>query len=274
MSMLSTSHFNRISAIAYDKWGLHLSEKKVQLVSTRLGKFIRKSSFKDVGAYIDHIEQNASPADLLELFDMLSTNVTSFFRERQHFDYLEREFYTPLARGNMTTPGKRIRLWSAACSTGPEPYSMAIQALDLLPDIDRWDFKILATDLATSAVQKAKEGVYPREMVENLPKETLGRHFEPVTVSGVPSYRVSDRVRSLVSVGQMNLMEDWPMKGPFDVIFCRNVMIYFDQPTKAKLVGRMADLLRPGGIFAVGSAESISNLGSTLRTVQPSMYVR
>lgn len=274
MSMLSTSHFNRISAIAYDKWGLHLSEKKVQLVSTRLGKFIRKSRFKDVGAYIDHIEQNASPADLLELFDMLSTNVTSFFRERQHFDYLEREFYTPLARGNLTTPGRRIRLWSAACSTGPEPYSMAIQALDLLPDIDRWDFKILATDLATSAVQKAKEGVYPRDMVENLPKGMLKKHFEPVTVSGVPSYRVSERVRSLVSVGQLNLMEDWPMKGPFDVIFCRNVMIYFDQPTKAKLVGRMADLLRPGGIFAVGSAESISNLGSALRTVQPSMYVR
>lgn len=274
MSMISVSHFKRISELAYRNWGLHLSDKKMQLVSTRLGKFIRVSTFEDVGEYLDHMEAAATPAEMLELFDMLSTNVTSFFRENQHFDYLEREFYTPLARGNLTTPGKRIRLWSAACSTGPEPYSMAIQALELLPDIDKWDFKILATDLANSAVEKAKQGVYPAEMVENLPKKMLSTYFEPVTVNGQSCFRVCERVRSLVSVGQLNLMEPWPMKGPFDVIFCRNVMIYFDQPTKAKLVKRMADLLRPGGIFAVGSAESISQLGSTLKTVQPSMYVR
>ncbi|MCA9272157.1 MAG: protein-glutamate O-methyltransferase CheR [Phycisphaerales bacterium] len=272
--MISTSHFQRVSDIAYRNWGLHLSEKKQQLVSTRLAKFLRKSKYAGVSEYLDHIESAATPSDLLELFDMLSTNVTSFFRERQHFDYLEREFYTPLAKGNLTTPGRRIRLWSAACSTGPEPYSMAIQALDLLPDIDRWDFKILATDLANSAVQSAKDGVYPADMVENMPAQTLEKHFEKVSVDGQTCYRVSERVRNLVTVGQLNLMADWPVKGPFDVIFCRNVMIYFDQPTKAKLVSRLADLLRPGGIFAVGSAESISSLGTNLRTVQPSMYVR
>jgi len=102
----------------------------------------------------------------------------------------------------------------------------------------------------------------------------LSKHFEKVDVNGQASYRVNERVRNLVTVGQLNLMEEWPVKGPFDVIFCRNVMIYFDQPTKSKLVGRLADLLRPGGIFAVGSAESINSLGSSLRTVQPSMYVR
>ena len=274
MSMISTSHFQRISDIAYQNWGLNLPEKKMQLVSTRLAKFLRNSSYGDMGAYLDHVETDATPADLLELFDMLSTNVTSFFRERQHFDYLEREFYTPLAKGTMTTPGKRIRLWSAACSTGPEPYSMAIQALDLLPNIDKWDFKILATDLANSAVQKAKDGVYTPDMVENLPASMRSKHFEKVDVNGQECYRVNDRVRKLVTVGQLNLMEEWPVKGPFDVIFCRNVMIYFDQPTKAKLVGRLADLLRPGGIFAVGSAESINGLGSKMRAVQPSMYVR
>ena len=274
MSMISTSHFQRVSEIAYRNWGLHLSEKKMQLVTTRLAKYLRKAPYEGVGEYLDHIETAATPADLLELFDMLSTNVTSFFRERQHFDYLEREFYTPLAKGTLTTPGKRIRLWSAACSTGPEPYSMAIQAIDMLPDIDQWDFKILATDLANSAVQKARDGVYPAEMVENLPKAMLSKHFEKVDVNGQASYRVNERVRNLVTVGQLNLMEEWPVKGPFDVIFCRNVMIYFDQPTKSKLVGRLADLLRPGGIFAVGSAESINSLGSSLRTVQPSMYVR
>lgn len=274
MSMISAPHFKRISEIAYQNWGLHLSDKKLQLVSTRLGKFIRKSTYEGLGEYLDHIENQATAGDMLELFDMLSTNVTSFFREHQHFDYLEREFYTPLARGNLTVPGKRIRIWSAACSTGPEPYSMAIQALDLLPDIDRWDFKILATDLANSAVQKAKVGEYPAEMVENLPAQMLNKHFERIAKDGQIFYRVSERVRNLVTVGQLNLMEPWPMKGPFDVIFCRNVMIYFDQPTKTKLVDRMADLLRPGGIFAVGSAESVSKMSDKLRTVQPSMYVR
>ena len=274
MSTISTSHFNRIAEIAYRNWGLHLSEKKTQLVSTRISKFLRKSPFADVAEYLGHIETAATPADMLELFDMLSTNVTSFYREQQHFDYLEREFYTPLAKGNLTTPGKRIRLWSAACSTGPEPYSMAIQALELLPDIEKWDFKILATDLANSAVEKAKAGVYPAQMLEGMPRTLLKKYFEPVSINGLECYRVVDRVRELVTVGQLNLMEQWPFKGPFDVIFCRNVMIYFDQPTKAKLVGRMADLLRPGGVLAVGSAESISALGSNLRTVQPSMYVR
>lgn len=274
MSTISASHFGRISAIAYDNWGLNLSERKTQLVATRLGKFIRTSSFGHIGAYLDHMENHASPEDMLELFDMLSTNVTSFFREKQHFDYLDREFYAPLASGKQAAGDRRIRIWSAACSTGPEPYSLAMQAIERLPDIESWDLKILATDLASSAVQKARDGVYPSEMVEGLPAGMLARHFDAVKAGDATSYRVNDRVRSLVTIGQLNLMEEWPIRGPFDIIFCRNVMIYFDQPTKAKLVGRLADLLRPGGIFAVGSAESIAQLGSGLRTVQPSMYVR
>ncbi|GAB5495201.1 MAG: protein-glutamate O-methyltransferase CheR [Phycisphaerales bacterium] len=271
---LGDTQFSRVSKIAFDRWGLSLSEKKLQLVSTRLAKFLRKSSFAGVDDYLDYVEQHATPADLLELFDLLSTNVTSFFREVEHFNYLEREFYTPLAKGNTTRPGKKIRIWSAACSTGPEPYSLAIQALECLPDIDKWDFKILGTDLANSAVQQAREGVYPAAMLENMPKDLLSKYFEPQGSGDDLAYRVSDRVRSLVTIGQLNLMETWPFKGKFDVVFCRNVMIYFDKPTKDRLIQRICDSLHPGGILAVGSAESANKSSQDLRTVQPSVYVK
>ncbi|RNC81442.1 MAG: protein-glutamate O-methyltransferase CheR [Phycisphaera sp.] len=272
--LLTDKQFVRISSIAFDKWGLSLGEKKVQLVSTRVSKYLRTSRFSGVDAYLDYIEQEATPADLLELFDLLSTNVTSFFREIEHFNYLEREFYTSLARGNTTRPGKRIRIWSAACSTGPEPYSMAIQALECLPQLDKWDFKILGTDLANSAVEKARSGIYPAAMLENMPKELLAKYFEPQGSGEDLAYRVNDRVRSLVTIGQLNLMDEWPFRGRFDVVFCRNVMIYFDKPTKDRLVNRICDVLQPGGVLAVGSAESAGNASQELRTVQPSVYVK
>lgn len=274
MLTLHANEFERVARIAFDRWGLSIGEKKVTLVTTRLSKFLRGSRFESVAAYLDYVENDASETELLELFDLLSTNVTSFFREKQHFDYLEREFYTPLARGNTTRPGRRIRLWSAACSTGPEPYSMAIQALECLPGIDQWDFKILGTDLANSAVEQAQRGVYPASMLEGMPGNLLGKYFNRRTIGGEMCYEVTDRVRRLVTIGQLNLMEEWPFKGKFDVVFCRNVMIYFDKPTKDRLVERLTGVMRPGGILAVGSAESVSKPVLGLRTVQPSVYVK
>lgn len=274
MIVLDTSQFKRVAAVAYDNWGLSLNERKLELVSTRLNRFLSRTRFAGVDDYLDHVETGATSGELLELFDLLSTNVTSFFRERQHFDYLEREFYTPLARGTMTRPQKRIRLWSAACSTGPEPYSMAIQAIELLPDIDTWDFKILGTDLANSAVAKATEGVYPAEMLSGMPQSYIKKYFVPCEGSGGASYRVCERVRSLVTIRQLNLMSEWPFRGEFDVIFCRNVMIYFDKPTKDALIERMANQLMPAGIFAVGCAESANKPEFGLHTVQPSVYVK
>jgi len=271
---LNRNQFGRIASIAYEKWGLSLNDRKVELVSTRLNRFLAGSSFASVDDYLAHIENGASPAEMLELFDLLSTNVTSFFREQQHYDYLEREFYTPLARGTMTRPGKKIRIWSAACSTGPEPYSMAIQALELLPDIKKWDFKILGTDLANSAVAKARQGVYPVDMLESMPKNLLRKYFVPCDHEGSPAYQVCEKVRELVTIRQLNLMDQWPFRGKFDVIFCRNVMIYFDKPTKDVLIERMAKALIPTGILAVGSAESANRPEYGLRTVQPSVYVK
>ncbi|MCH8200417.1 MAG: chemotaxis protein CheR, partial [Chloroflexi bacterium] len=122
MTTLATSQFETIAELARERWGLNLTDRKQGLVANRLGSFLRKSPFADVAEYLDHLKRDADEEDMLVFFDLLSTNVTSFFRERQHFDYLEREFWTPLARGNITTPNRRIRIWSAACSTGPEAY--------------------------------------------------------------------------------------------------------------------------------------------------------
>ncbi|MCH8151764.1 MAG: protein-glutamate O-methyltransferase CheR [Planctomycetes bacterium] len=274
MTTLAPSHFEQIAEIAMGRWGLNLTDRKMQLVSNRLAKFLYKSRFNDVQEYLEHLEAEADEEDMLVFFDVLSTNVTSFFRERKHFDYLQREFYTPLAQGNLTTPGRRIRIWSAACSTGPEPYSLAIHAIDHLPDLDTWDFKILATDLSNSAIQDARRAVYPFKMVEDLDRGLLKRHFLRGRGKQAEMVRVAPHVRCLVTVGRLNLMDSWPIRGPFDVIFCRNVMIYFDKPTRQRLVVRLYDLLRGGGLLAIGSAETLSGLDSQFRTVEPSVYVK
>ncbi len=274
MTILQTSQFEKIAKIARERWGLDLGDRKQSLVASRMAKFLKKTPFDDIDAYLRHLECDGAEEDMLAFFDILSTNVTSFFRERQHFDYLEREFYTALARSNLTTPGRRIRIWSAACSTGPEPYSLAMHAIEHLPDFESWDFKVLATDLATSAITEARAAVYPQKMVDDLPESLVRRYFLQGTGARAGMVRVAEPVRRLVTIRRLNLMDSWPITGPFEIIFCRNVMIYFDRPTRERLVQRLYGLLNPGGILAIGSAETLSGMDTEFRTVQPSVYVK
>ncbi len=270
LAPLSTPQFERIASIAKARWGLSLPPSKFQLVSSRFASFLRKSEFNDIADYLRHIETNASEQDLLAFFDILSTNVTSFFRDRAHFDYLERELFTPLARGNLTLPGKRLRIWSAGCSTGCEPYTLAMIAHDMLASVGGWDIQILATDLSNYAVAEAQAATYTADEVKAIPRDLLAAHF----ARQGDRFVVQPHLRQMVKVAQLNLMSNWPMKGPFDVIFCRNVMIYFDHPTRERLVNRFAALLRPNGIFAVGSAESLAGMHTGLRSAMPSLYVK
>jgi chemotaxis protein methyltransferase CheR len=267
---LSKSQFERIASIAKERWGLSLGANKIQLVTSRVTTFLRKSTYSSVDQYLHHIEDHADQKDLLVFFDLLSTNVTSFFRDRGHYDYLERELFTAIARGNITLPGKKLRLWSAGCSTGCEPYTLAMVVSEFTRELSGWDIQILATDLSNYAVEEARKGAYAADVIKDLPKELLARHF---TKSG-DLWEVKPHLRDMVRVGQLNLMEKWPMRGPFDVIFCRNVMIYFDGPTRERLVNRFASLLRPGGIFAVGSAETLAGMNVPLRSAMPSLYVK
>lgn len=267
---LTRNQFERISALAKERWGLSMNSNKVQLVTARVSSFLRKSSFPSVAAYLEHLEHGADEKDMLVFFDLLSTNVTSFYRDRAHFDFLERELFTGLARGTLSLPGRKLRMWSAGCSTGCEPYTLAMEAFDHLNELNGWDVQILATDLSNYAVEQARAGAYPKEVVKDLPRDLLNRHFD----KRGELFVAKPHLREMVKVGQLNLMDQWPMKGPFDVIFCRNVMIYFDGPTREALVKRFAALLRPGGVFAVGSAETLAGMNVGLRSAMPSLYIK
>ncbi len=273
MLEIAPNVFSRIVSLAKARWGIHLTDRKLPLVTNRLNTYLRKvQKFDSIEAYVNHLEEACDEDDMLVFFDILSTNVTSFFRDPQHFHFLERELWTPLVRGTIPCPNRKVRLWSAACSVGCEPYSMAIQALELVPDIERWDIRILATDLSSKALRGAREGVYSEQVVEKVEPELRKRYFEPVNAKDGRMYRVCQAVRDLVIINRLNLMEPFPFRGPFDVIFVRNVMIYFDKDTRERLVQRLAKYLRANGILAVGGAETLSGLDVPLHPAAASIY--
>ncbi len=265
--------FQRITDLAKRRWGIHLTERKLPLVANRLTNFLRRTGkFRSIDEYVQHLEADAGEEDMLVFFDVLSTNVTSFFRDPQHFHLLERDFWTPLLRGVRPANGHRVRLWSAACSVGCEPYSMAIQARELLEHRQDWDVKVLATDLSSKALSAARRAEYADSVVARMDPGLRERHFDRTQGPDGPMWRVKDATRSMVTVRRLNLMEEWPFRGPFDVIFVRNVMIYFDRDTRESLVRRLAKYLRPGGFLAVGGAETLSGLDVPLKPVAASVY--
>jgi chemotaxis protein methyltransferase CheR len=277
MSVLTESTFKRIADIARRRWGLSLGERKMQLVANRLTSHLRKSGGGEIEDYVGRLERNPTEDDMLVLFDILSTNVTSFFRDPAHFAFLERELYTGLAKGTLALPGKRLRIWSAACSIGAEPYSLAMQALELLPASAGYDVKILATDLANKALVGCRDGIYTDAQLSGLSPERRTKFLvkaEPKPGTGEPRWRVKDEVKRLVEVRRQNLVEPYTGLGPFDVIFLRNVMIYFDRETRREVVMRMHGVMRPGAVLAVGSAETLSGLDVPLKTAAPSIYLR
>jgi chemotaxis protein methyltransferase CheR len=274
LSAWTASQFARIASIARERWGLNLNERKASLVSNRLARIMRGKPFRDVESFLSYLERQPSHEDVQACFDLLATNVTSFFRERQPFEYLEREFYPTLAQASSVSSNRRLRMWSAACATGPEAYSIVMHALKHVPALAEWDFKVLATDLASAALRTADEAVYPAKLVADLPRDMLHRYFQRGVGAMAGMVRVADHVRQHVTIRQLNLIDHWPMTGPFDVIFCRNVMIYFDRETRERLVNRMYELLRPGGLLAIGSAETLMGLATKFHSVKASVYVK
>jgi len=193
--------------------------------------------------------------ELAELCNAITTNLTSFFREPHHFQYLRDHILAPLAATGRN--GRRIRIWSAGCSTGEEPYSIAMTVLEALPDPGRWDVRILATDLDSEVLERARRGIYPAERMSSLSPERLQRFFiERQDASGV-SRQIAPEVAALVTFKQLNLIHALPMRGPLDAVFCRNVVIYFDKETQRELFARIARLQRPGDLLFLGHSESL-----------------
>ncbi len=260
--------FNRFRRIVYDNCGISLGAQKEALVCARVGKRMRALGVRDHRSYLRYVMQDGSGEEMVHLLDAISTNVTSFFREEHHFSFLGDRVSAWAAQGQT-----RFRFWSAACSTGEEPYSMAMTLLDAPEASELSDIRILATDISTRALEKSEAGVYEWEKLTGLPRPIRGRYLEEQ--DGEPFFRVTEPVRRLIVFRRLNLAATpYPMRGPLDIIFCRNVMIYFDNEVRRRVLTEMYRLLKPGGYLIVGHAESLTGMMSRFRAVQPSIYVK
>jgi chemotaxis protein methyltransferase CheR len=264
---LSPAQFDRVRQLLYRVSRIDLQPGKERLVEGRLNSHLRRLGLPDFDAYLHHVENDRSGAEVAMMVDSLTTNKTHFFREEAHFDYL-RQQVLPETRPQ----GRPLRFWCAGCSTGEEPFSLAILLRQEFPEIDRLDVRILATDISDRVLETARQATYPLDRLQEVPPTLLRRYFAPLRNSPGELHQLSEQITGLVCFARLNLMGAWPMKGPFDVIFCRNVMIYFDVPTRQELVRRFYSLLRPGGHLFIGHSESINGYPHQFRYVQPATY--
>ncbi len=269
---LSESDFRKISKLVYEHCGINLHDGKKELVRARLAKRIRQGGFPAFSDYMRHVMQDQTGREFSILIDSLSTNFTSFFRERQHFDYLSDVFLPPLLEKKQSRRDFRLRVWSAGCSSGEEPYSLAITLLESIEAKGKWDLKILATDISTRMLKTAKEGLYPAERVAPVSKYLANKYLIKNNTQEGKLYQANDRLKNVIIFRYLNLMEPWPVQGPVDCIFCRNVMIYFDKPTQERLVNKYWEVLSPGGLLFTGHSESLTGITHKFKYVQPTIY--
>jgi chemotaxis protein methyltransferase CheR len=262
--------FRRLQGLVREHTGISLSDSKSDLVYSRLARRLRALG---LGTFHDYCGLLQTGGEELEAFSNASTtNLTAFFREAHHFDYLASEVLTsPVSASNRA---RRLRIWSAGCSTGEEPYSIAMTVLVHLPSASSWDVRILATDLDSDVLDRARSGIYAIERVESLLAERRHRWFLRGKRERAQQVRVRDEARRLVTFRHLNLMHPWPMQGPFDVIFCRNVVIYFDKEDQRRLFARMAELLPPGGHLLLGHSETLFGLNDRFDLVGKTVYRR
>jgi chemotaxis protein methyltransferase CheR len=240
----------------YADAGIYLNESKASLVYSRLSKHIRNLGLKGFREYCQLVASPAGAAARRDMLSHLTTNFTRFFRENHHFEHLKTDVLPELiARAKA---GGRVRIWSAACSDGQEPYSIALTVLSLLPNAADYDFRILATDIDPKILALARAGAYDATALETVNPAMRKQWFSEVNVGGRFKWQVDDRVKRLITFNELNLMAQWPFKGPFDVIFCRNVVIYFDEPTRMKIWSRFAGMLNTDGHLYIGHSERVS----------------
>ncbi|WDQ99921.1 protein-glutamate O-methyltransferase [Devosia sp. J2-20] len=262
---LSEREFARIKGRVYQVAGISLSDAKRTLVISRLSKIVRALGLPSFDAYIDFLERKGTAQEGQEFVNALTTNLTRFYREDHHFDHLRKHIEALVAS---KPRGSRLRIWSAGCSTGQEPYTIGMDLLGAFPELKRWDFKILATDIDTAVIEKAARGIYPENELNGLSRERAAPFGKP----GDGTIVIPAAVRNLVSFKPLNLIGPWPMKGPFDAVFCRNVAIYFDKPTQGEVFGRFSKLMAPEGYLYIGHSENLGSGGDGFRLVGKTIY--
>jgi chemotaxis protein methyltransferase CheR len=263
---MDTRVFERFKTLIYDKSGITLGPQKAALVSARVGKRMRALGIEDVKDYLGYVMEDQTGAELIQLLDAISTNVTSFYREPVHYDVLAKALQQWRSQGQ-----RKFRLWCAASSTGEEPYCLAMTGLEALGA--EADYRILATDISTRVLQAAREGAYASQKMTPVPRPLLQKYFDLERAGSAQHYVVRDSLRRVLSFCRLNLSQPpFPMKGPFDCVFCRNVMIYFDNRVRGALISDIERLLRPGGYLMIGHSESLAGISTRLENVQPAVY--
>jgi chemotaxis protein methyltransferase CheR len=268
----SNGDFAFLAKLAYERAGISLSDSKRNLVYGRLSRRLRALGLASFGEYREYIE-GGDDSEIERFINSISTNHTKFFREDHHFTHFRTSVVQTFAQQDQKKMTRRLRVWSAGCSSGEEPYTIALVLRREIADMARQDVKILATDIDTDILAKASRGEYSADALENIP-DPFCRYFQPIEDSNGATIKVAPDVRSLVTFRQLNLMEAWPIKGPFDAIFCRNVMIYFDTPTKTKLIDRYTRLIKPGGWLYIGHSESLIGSHPGLKLMGRTIYRR
>lgn len=265
---LTPEQFSQLAKIVHDDSGIVLTEAKRGLLMARLNRRLRLLGLSEYGAYCTLLDGPNGSEERRKMLSAVTTNVTAFFREAHHFDILARQVLPPLIE--TARKGGRVRLWSAACSSGEEAYSIAMTVLEAFPDVARYDLLLLATDIDPLMVEKAETGVYSAEALQGLDPTRLRTHFTPTGTS----YEVRASLRNMMRFAELNLHQKWPFSAKFDVIFCRNVVIYFDGNARRLLWQRFSNQLHQGGHLFIGHSERLDGSASTMfRLAGPTHYI-
>jgi len=257
-----------IITLIYERSGIHLHDGKSHLIKARLAKRMRHHGYETLPEYCEFLRNCSDEDEMTEVVDALTTNFTHFLREEDHFKFL-----TTQAIPGLLKPGqKQFNIWSAGCATGEEPYSMAMYLSEHFPVISGWDWHILASDISTRALGKAKQGVYSTEKLADMPKEWVRKYFQKGVNQWDGYCRLKSAILDRISFRQINLLGDYGLTNTFEVVFCRNVMIYFDRETQEKLVKHLAQHIVPKGYLLVGHSESLTGLNVPLKCLRPSVF--
>ena len=266
------SDFRQIAELVHSEAGIVLAETKANLVYSRLAKRLRAIGLRSFRDYCALIEGVDGADERQAMIAAMTTNVTRFFREDHHFEYLRTNALPKLLES--ARKGGRVRIWSAGASSGEEAYSIALTILDLMPEAGTFDVRILATDIDPEMLRRGTTGVYKQRQVSDIPVNLRKRWFRPVAHSEGAEFEIAPELKFLVRFKELNLLHEWPMIGRFDIIFCRNVMIYFDDATQNDVWRRFADNLHPGGILCIGHSERIVAVTHPFDLVGQTIYRR
>jgi chemotaxis protein methyltransferase CheR len=270
---LDDEQYRRFSELIYERSGICLGDHKRDLVHARLMKRLRSSNCRSFDEYYNRVVNDQSGAELISLIDAISTNVTEFFREDRHFDYLSSQII-PRLISQRSGSDRVIRIWSAACSSGEEVYSLLITVLETLgPAAGDWDIRILGTDISTRVLALARQARYSEIKLSSMPGDYKNRYFEKIKDRDGVCFVVRQQYRSMVTFARMNLMErPFPLKNPADVIFCRNVMIYFNREDQCQLVAELYRHLNPDGYLFIGHSEGLLGIHQGFNRVAPAVF--